>query len=444
MALIALAVAASLTANPPRLILGKDAGANLELQAPAGATVTLSASVGAVGDVRRDGDVFKARYTPPSVRAPSVAMILARIDAGGERELTWLAIPLTGSDTMEIETKPGSHVVADVAGHTIGPVTADANGIVRLPMVVPPGVDKATLRITDKLGNTVEKPLDLDPPPFSRARMAARSDSATPAAPLAIEIFVVRRDGTPDDRATVDVDASDGDAEVRKRIGHGVYLARYTPPAGKSGTARLAATANGEQIALEVPFAAGKVMIAQPFWKSAMSTERPWSTGVGLVGGVGSTFDGAAAGTAMLEASVRIEVLPIEALLDAGGSWFTELTQPGPTFDTTDVEKPRTMFFQGGARAGRQLVKGVDGHATLALGIARQTVTRRVAAGGVAGPSANGWTPRFAFALGANMRIGPGRALAQVEFAGSGANVAGLATSVGGVQLMAGYLVTVR
>ncbi|MCA1828825.1 MAG: hypothetical protein ABR567_19535 [Myxococcales bacterium] len=444
MALIALLAAASLTADPPKLILGKDAGANIELQAPAGAKVTFSASAGSIGEARREGGVFKARYTAPALKAPSVALVLAQIDRDGERELAWLAIPLTGSDTMEIETKPGSRVTADVAGHAIGPVTADAKGIVRLPMVVPPGVEKATLHITDKLGNTIDKPLDLEPPPFTRMRMAPRADSASIASPLLLEIFVVRRDGTPDDRATVDLDAEDGDAELRRRIGRGVYLARYVPPAGKTGTVHLVGTANGQQAALDLPIAAGQVMIARPFWKSSLSAERPWTIGAGLIGGVGSTFDGATAGTAMLEAALRIEVLPLEVLLEAGGSWFTALTQPGPALDALDTARPRTTFVQAGVRLGKQLVRGVDGHLALALGAASQSVSRTVGATGAAQPSAHAWTPHLAFAFGANMRIGPGRALAQLQLDASGSNVAGLATSLGGVQLMAGYLVTVR
>ena len=441
MALIALLVAASLSADPARLVLGKDAGANLTLQARAGAQVTFSTSIGSVGEATREGDVFRARYTPPSVKAPSVALILAQIDQGGERELAWLSIPLTGSDTMEIVTKPGSRVTADVAGRTIGPVTADANGTVKLPMIVPPGVDKATLRITDKVGNTIEKPLDLEPPPFSRVRMAPRSDSASTASPLSVEIFVVKRDGSPDDRATVELDASDGEAELRKRIGRGVYLARYVAPSGKSGTVHLEAKANGQLAGLDVPIAAGRVMIAQPFWKSALVSEQPWSVGIGPVGGGGATFDGATVGTVALEGALRIEVLPIEVLLDLGGSFFTEVTQ-GPTPSLFETARPKTQFGQLGLRFGRQLVRGVDGHATVAFGIQRQSVSRTVTSGTVVSQDAS--TGLFSFAFGANMRLGPGRVLAQVQMNATGKNVAGLASSLGGVQVLAGYLITVR
>src|SRR5260221_8060715 len=193
MALIAILLAASLSAEPARLVLGKDAGADLVLKnAPGGATVIFTTSAGTVGEAKRDGDTFHARFTAPALKAPSVALVLARIEDGTSRELAWAAIPLSGADTMEIETRPGARVEADVAGHKVGPVIADGKGTARLPMIVPPGVSTATLHITDKLGNSSEKPLDLEPPPFTRVRVAARQEGTSSAAPIDLEIFVVK------------------------------------------------------------------------------------------------------------------------------------------------------------------------------------------------------------------------------------------------------------
>src|SRR5437016_860680 len=233
--MILLLAAALFTSDPQHLVLGRaDTGADLELRASGGDKVTFSASVGTVGEQKREGSVVKARYHPPKVNTPGVALILAEVDRDGDRELHWLALPLSGSDTMEIETRPGASVQAVVAGRTFGPVTADDKGVAGLRLVVPPGVSKGTLRITDKLGNMNEKPLDLEPPPFSRLRMAARGESASATSPIELEIFAVRPDGSPDDSARIDLKAPEGDAQVVERIGHGVYLARYTPPRTKT------------------------------------------------------------------------------------------------------------------------------------------------------------------------------------------------------------------
>ena len=440
MALIAALVAASLVADPARLVLGNNAGATLTLRAPASAAVKLSASVGTVSEPQRDGDVWRARFTPPSLKAPTVALLLAQVDEDGSRELAWLSIPLSGADTMEIETRPGSKVSAEVAGATIGPVIADQAGAARLPMIVPPGVDRATLHIVDKLGNSGDKPLDLEPPPFSRVRMAARSTGANGSAPLELEIFVVKPDGSPDDSAKVGITADDGEVEVRKRIAPGVYLARYFAPNGKAGTVHFAAKANGQLAAADVKVSVQRVVIAQPFWRSALASRRPWSVAFGLLGGVGGTFDGATEGSVLLEAAMRLEILPVEAVLELGASFFSEVTQYGPNPTNAERARAQSRLAQVGLRLGRQLANGLDGHATLLFGVHSQAIGRtfptntRVAD--------DGFTPRFALALGANLAAGPGRVLLQLQLDSSAPGIAGLAGSLSGVQVMLGYLVT--
>ena len=46
--------------------------------------------------------------------------------------------------------------------------------------------------------------------------------------------------------------------------------------------------------------------------------------------------------------------------------------------------------------------------------------------------------------MGVNLRLGPGRALAQLQFDASRSGAAGLDGSLGGVQVQIGYLVAVR
>ena len=439
MALIAILIAASLSADPARLVLGKDPGAAIEVHASSSAKVTLSTSVGSIGAVTHDGGTFRAHFTPPAHRAPSVALVLAQIDDGNERELSWLSIPLTGSDTMEIETRPGSKVEADVPGQPpIGPIMADKNGIVRLPMVVPPGVDKGTLHITDKLGNVTHKPLDLEPPPFSRVRMAVRgAQSASPNAPIYVEVFVVKPDGTPDDDARVTATADDGEVQLRRRIGPGVYLGEYVP--GQAGTARLEAKVGGQTAAMDVPVKASRAVIAS---RVAGGPSGPWSISAGVLGGLGATYDGAIAGSILLEGAVRLESLPIEALLDLGLGFYGESTQPGATPTTLDKASPKTKLVQIGVRVSHQLFGIFDGHASATVGLQDQSVSKTLASGTQV--SRDEWTPRFAFAVGGNVRAGPGRILAQVQLDASGSDVAGLSSSLGSAQVMVGYLVTLR
>ncbi len=444
MALILL-IAAALSAQPPRLVLGKDAGADLELGVPAGARVTFSTSVGAVGAPREKDGVVRARFAPPALRAPSVALVLAQIDVGAERRFEWLSIPLSGSDTMEIETRPGSEVVAAVATSTIGPVKADARGIVRLPMVVPPGVQKATLKITDRLGNSTEKPLDLDPPPFSRIRMAARQPTSSAVTPVEIEVFVVKPDGTPDAETPVEVASrGGGDIDSRGPIAPGVWLVEYTAPEVRgAGTVTLDARAGGQLATLEVgvrPLAPGE---SRSLWHSSLAPERPWSVAAGVLAGGGVTFEGAGSGTALIEGSVRLGTLPLEATLDLGGGAFGMQSQYGTIPSLTERVKPHSWVAQAGVRASRQIAGNLDAVASLSFGLQDQVVKRTLPAN-IGTVQDSQLAARIALALGVSTRAGPGRVLGQVQFDGAPHDIAHFAGSTSGFSAVVGYLFTVR
>ncbi|HUJ28021.1 MAG TPA: hypothetical protein VLW85_18495 [Myxococcales bacterium] len=437
MALILL-VAAAFTAEPSRLVPGKDLGSALTLHASEKASVELSTTVGTITEpVRKDG-AWTAFFTPPARHAPAVALILAQVDEGGDRDLYWLAIPLVGSDTMEIETRPGSQVEAIVAGNRIGPVTADRSGNAKLPMVVPPGVEKGTLRITDKLGNSKDQSIDLEPPPFTRLRMAARQDEAFADGSLELEIFAVTPDGTPDDAAKIEMASDAGELRVKSRIDSGVYLAVFEPAAGKS-SAHLSARYEGQSASMDIPVKpAGPVKL----WRSAMAPQRPWGFSAGPIGAVGATFDGGVSGGLLLEGALRIKDYPLEALIDLGGMWFPEVQQQTSQSGIT-YASAHTWLGQIGMRASRLLARGIDGHVSALLGVQDQLVHER----SVTQPLGNDDSSlvlRAAFALGGSMRLGPGRLLAQVQVDFSPSGQAGRTNSPGGAQLQVGYLFPLR
>jgi hypothetical protein len=404
--------------------------------------VTFSTSVGTISNVQRQGDSVHARFNAPPLRVPSVALVLAQIDDGSDRELRWISIPLSGSDTMVIETRPGSKVEAIVAGRVLGQGPAGEDGTVRLPMVVPPGLRHATLKITDKLGNSSEKPLDLAPPPFSRVRLAARSESASAASPLEVEIFVVKPDGSPDDDARVALAADEGETNMEKRIGPGVYLAEYVPE-GPSGTTRLEAKANGQLATLDVPVRAGARASRQPFWRSSSGPQGPWGISAGLLGGWGGSFDGASAGSVLAEVAMRVQSYPVELLLDLGGNFLSEVSQYSGVPSLAEKAKTSAWLGQIGVRGGLEVLRQLDVHASVAVGLQNQSV-RTTLPLNLGRFEDSGVSPRLAVALGLNYRIGPGRALAQVQLDWASSRVAQLAGSTSGVQGMIGYLVTIR
>jgi hypothetical protein len=436
---LALLIAASLTAQPARLVLGRDPGADLETRAAPGAKVTFTTNLGTITNVQRLGETVRARFNPPPLRAPTVALVLAQVDEGGERELRWLAIPLSGSDTMVIETRPGSKVEATAGDLVLGHASAGDDGTARLPMVVPPGVRNATIKITDRLGNSNEKPFDLSPPPFSRVRLAARSEAASTTSTLEVEVFVVKGDGTPDDEATVAVSADEGETSLRNRTAPGVYLAEFVPE-GKPGTARLEAKASGQAASLEVPVR-GAPVERQPFWRAKSGT--PWGVSAGVLGGLGSSYGGSTAGSMLAEIAVRVRSYPVELLLDLGGSTFAQSTQYAAVPALAEGAKASAFMAQVGVRGGVEVLRRLGVHASFALGLQDQHVKTTFPLN-LGQFEDSGVTARFALGLGVNYRLGPGRALAQLQFDWAAARVAQLAGSTSGLQAMLGYLVSIR
>ncbi len=432
MALIALLAAAAFTATPDALVLGKDAGCDLEVRAPGAARVAITASVGLVSEVESKDGLFHARYTPPALNAPSVALLLAVVDGS---TLWWLSLPLSGSDTLPLETRPQAKVEVEIAGKTFGPVVADRKGNASVPVIVPPGVREARLHIIDRLGNRADKPLDLEPPPFSRLRLAARAGVATSASPTEVEIFVVQSDGRPDRHAAVSVASDRGEVLPAEMIAPGVYLARILAPAGESqGELVLEAKASGQLARLTLPLRAPQVILAQPFWPSDLATRRPWARSLGVIAGGGATFDGAGTGTLLLEFALRLEVLPIEAVAQLGGSIFSTVSQ-----GVGERAAAKLFAFNLGARAGYQLRRGLDAHAALLFGLQDQFVQTTLPSKQVLNLGATG--PRAALALGVTLAAAPGRLLLQLQLDSTPGGLARLIGSLGGAQAHAGYLV---
>jgi hypothetical protein len=131
-----------LTADPPRLVLGKDPGAELRVAAPADLEeLSITASVGRVEGARRlPGGGFAARYLAPAERFPQVA-ILSAVGRGPRGAADgWLAIPLSGQGDARVHGAPGEDVSLRIGDRTFGPVRVGADGLAQVPVVVPPGV----------------------------------------------------------------------------------------------------------------------------------------------------------------------------------------------------------------------------------------------------------------------------------------------------------------
>ncbi|HEY6003072.1 MAG TPA: hypothetical protein VIV57_09360 [Anaeromyxobacter sp.] len=132
------------SAEPPRLLLGRDTTAELRIATPSDVEdVSLSASAGRIEALRRVPGGFAARFRAPSERVPQVAIVAALGRTPHGTEHGWLAIPLFGQGDARVRTSPGQEITLEIGDRSFGPHRAGPDGIAVIPVVVPPGVREA-------------------------------------------------------------------------------------------------------------------------------------------------------------------------------------------------------------------------------------------------------------------------------------------------------------
>jgi len=445
-----LAFAVTLSAEPRALTLGRDATAKVEIRVTGafgrrlpGARVTLSTNLGSVSAPEAAGDgTFTASFTPPRSRTPSVAILSADAELEGEHDIGWLALPLSGSDSMTVETRPHSAVVLRILDRTFGPVIADDRGLARIEVVVPPGVAKATMHVEDKLGNTTDRTLNLDPPPFVQMRaVAVGPPQASWDEPLEIEVFTVRRDGTPDPNAEVTGSSERGEVEVSGH-GAGVTTLSFRPAPGASGPALVSVETEEERAEL-------RALVVAPSGRGgrgALARLKPWAISAGVLGSAGATFHGAIGFAGSGQVAVRLAATPFEALLESGGAGWLSFDEPAPGAfpGRSESASPSAVLAQLGVRGSRELRRGLDVHASLLFGGQRTAVSATVyGPPAQAARSDSGFAPRVTLAAGVAWWLGPGRAVVQLQSVYA-PSAGGLDVGLGGLGLQFGYLFSLQ
>ena len=239
--LLAAATALHVDAQPATLELGKSsARAMLQVRSPA--EPTLSASVGTIAGLRQVGpDAWTAEYVAPRERFPQVA-IVAAVASG---EVVWTAIPLWGRGLAEVQTRPGARISVQIGGQSFGPAQADARGIARVPVVVPPGVHEVQHR-----GRHIALPVPLSP----RLHVVLLQPRVRADAIEKVRIFVLATDD--EGKARPEFEAvlwpERGEISALQRRGEGELAGVWTVPPGAAGRLKLrAALADARQLESE-------------------------------------------------------------------------------------------------------------------------------------------------------------------------------------------------
>ena len=116
---------------------------------------------------------FTTRYLPPPDRFPQVALLVVELASGTTRAHATAQVALQGSTVVPFHTSGGAAVTMRVGDRLFGPVIADHQGHVEIPIEVPPGVRKGQARAVDRNGAARETEVDLRLPTFPRVLLLA-------------------------------------------------------------------------------------------------------------------------------------------------------------------------------------------------------------------------------------------------------------------------------
>lgn len=225
------------------LVPSDSAGAPLVPVAP----LVLSSSVGRLGPVTAGAEpgTFEATWEPSEGPQPEVLALVAIAPrcplCATPLALGAARLPVAAAIELPGKSDPGVLTRVEIAGQIFGPVRADADGRFTLPVVVPPGTRWAQATSQSALGNERRTKLDLRLPEAPGLHCAAwpgrvPADDATEAG---ISCVGWSAAGGPLDLGSLHGGASRGAVADGAAADDGTWRARFRPPRGGAGSARL-------------------------------------------------------------------------------------------------------------------------------------------------------------------------------------------------------------
>jgi hypothetical protein len=216
------------------------------------------ASAGRIEDITRTGPrSFVGRYLLPAERFPQAAILVVELRESARRGFT--VVRLRAAASPAFRTDPGAAVTLRIGEKEFGPQRASRDGSVRVPVVVPPGVNYGVARSVNEFGESTEQTIDLRIPPFRRLLLAA-PEAIAAGRVREVAVYALDAAGLPLDPSGVALRASSGKAQpLGGRTGEARFLVR-APVSLRQGPLRLEASLRAEpdvRLAADLPVAPG-------------------------------------------------------------------------------------------------------------------------------------------------------------------------------------------
>jgi hypothetical protein len=345
----------------------------------------------------------------PSGRAPhSLAVALT----DGER-LGAVFVPMAGRVTLPVETQSGATIEVRLGGRTVGPIVAQ-RGSVDVPLEVPPGVDRAVVRATDRLGNVGETVVDLAPPDRPRLAAVLPSETVDARSTVSVAVALSTRGGRPAVGARIVGQARHGEVRDAIRRGAGLWELPYVAPA-EAADDEITVSVDRDPGAGSVTLALAVLSGGPAPAESSRTIHReppPRAVRLGLFARAGWTHNGHTVSALQLAAGAQVAralwALEVSASVGVEHTYFSD----SPTVDlkgggTVTVDRSLSLIgFPVMVRAGYRLSESVV--ASLGLGVAPLVAT------GTVSPSFQARERETSFALAyrgelcAHVPLGPG------------------------------------
>jgi len=190
---------------------------------------------------------FVVRYLPPDTRFPQMALLVVELANGAEHVHATARISLACATVFPFHTSGGASVTMRVGDRQFGPVVADKQGHVEIPIEVPPGIRHGQARATDRNGASRETEVDLQLPAFPRVALLA--PAGMEAGSFAeVTVIAVDDTGAPAAADTLTLAASAGLAHPLGASAPGETRFLFEAPVRVDGApVKLTATAAGER-----------------------------------------------------------------------------------------------------------------------------------------------------------------------------------------------------
>jgi hypothetical protein len=224
----------NLTLGSTNLVLGIDQETELRVQVNQDVddaeTPRILTSAGHVDDLARTGvRSWVGRYVLPAERFPQAAILVAELPSDPRRLRGMLVVPLRAAASPSFRTDPGASVTLRIGEKEFGPQKAPKDGMVRIAVVVPPGITFGLARSINEYGESTEQTVDLKIPPFRRLLVAAPA-TVQAGAPQQIAVYGVDGSGLPLDSGQMVAFPSTGKAQpLGGRPGEARFLV-WAPP----------------------------------------------------------------------------------------------------------------------------------------------------------------------------------------------------------------------